>query len=278
VGDNANWEPLAEAVRRVMLTGITEDEAQLALCRAISNRKIRARIYLGKLERGDFFLHQTTMWGEVGLIIPPRLAPRDFDLAQSSPLRPWRDKAGSTGIFPNWRQDRIEVFSADLTKALCGGKQTEGVHAGRFGRGEQDGDARRGTPIVPTREGGEQKPSKRRRKSGSQRRAVASAGPGEQEYAPARESLLEALKRFLAAGFPSPEAENLICRALVDGKIRCRWRAVSDDQVLSGLPPATAARIRQGLCDDPAAWRGQMEQLYPRHLMGETLPLTSQLP
>jgi hypothetical protein len=39
VGDNANWEPLADAMRRVMLAGITEDEAQLALCRAISNRK-----------------------------------------------------------------------------------------------------------------------------------------------------------------------------------------------------------------------------------------------
>ena len=33
-----------------------------------------------------------------------------------------------------------------------------------------------------------------------------------------------------------------------------------------------AAQIRQGLRDDPAAWRGQMEQLYPRQFMGETLP------
>ena len=99
-------------------------------------------------------------------------------------------------------------------------------------------------------------------------------GPG-QEWAPPWDRLSEALKSFLAAGFLSPEAEKLICRSLVDGKIRYRWRAFTDDQVLSGLPPATATQIRQGLRDDPAAWRGQMEQLYPRQFMGTTLHVTS---
>ena len=127
---------------------------------------------------------------------------------------------------------------------------------------------------MPTREGGEQRPLKRRRKFGSQKRAAASE-LGEQEYAPARESLSEALRQFLAAGFPSPEAEKLICRGLVDGKIRFRWRAVNDDQVLSGLPPATAARIRQGLRENPTAWRGQMEQLYPPQFIGEALRFAS---
>ena len=270
-----DWERVGDAAKRVMLTGITENVAQLALCRAILNRQIRVRIYLGKFESGDFCLQQT-MWGEVGLIIPPHLAPRDFDWSQSSPLKPWRDfREGISGIFRNWRQDRIDVFCDDVTKVLCGRKQAKGVHAGPSGRRGPDSKARRGTPMVPMRKGSEQKPTKRGRKTASQRRVVALVGPGEQEYAPAREPLSEALKRFLAAGFSSVEAEKLICRALADRKIRYRWRAVTEDQVLSGLPPAMAAQIQQGLRDEPAAWRGQMENLYPRHLMGETLPLTS---
>jgi hypothetical protein len=126
---------------------------------------------------------------------------------------------------------------------------------------------------VPTRETSEQR--KRGTKSGSQKRASASEELGRQEYAPARESLAEILERFLAAGFSEREAQSLICRALTDQKIRCRWRAISDDEVLAQLPPTTADRIRVGLRDNPAAWRGQMEHLYPRHLMGETLPLAS---
>jgi hypothetical protein len=273
----ADWERLSDAVKRVMLTDATESEAQLAFCRAISNREIRVRIYLGKFERSDFYL-VPTIGVEAGLIIPAQLEPQDLDWVQSSPLRPWRDAADVSSIFPNWRQDRIEVFSADVTKALCGRRQAEGARAGRIGRRERVRDTREGTPKVPTPGRGVQKPPKRKRKSRSQRRAVAPGAPVEQEWAPAWDPLSETLRRFLAAGFSSPGAERLICRALVDGKIRCRWRAFTDDQVLSGLAPATATQIRQGLRDDPAAWRGQMEQLYPRQFMGMTLPVTSPPP
>jgi hypothetical protein len=114
------------------------------------------------------------------------------------------------------------------------------------------------------------KPAKRKQKFSQQTQAPTRAA-GEQEWAPAWEPLSESLARFMSAGFSGSEAKSLICRAIIDEKIRHRWRAFTDDQVLSKLPPATAARIRQGLRDDPAAWRGQMEQLYPRHLMGETL-------
>ena len=140
-----DWERIGDAAKRVKLAGITENEAQLPLCRAILNRQIRVRIYLGKFERGDFYLHQT-MWGEVGLIIPPHLAPRDFDWSLSSPLSPWRDfREGISGIFRNWRQDRIDVFCADVTKVLCGRKQAKGVNAGPSGRRGPDNIARRGT-------------------------------------------------------------------------------------------------------------------------------------
>ena len=136
-----DWERVGDAAKRVMLTGITENEAQLALCRAISNRQIRVRIYLGKFERGDFYLHPT-MWGEVGLIIPPQLAPRDFDWVAIQPAKAMaRLREGVSGIFRNWRQDRIDVFSADVTKVLCGRKQAKGVHAGSSGRRGPDNES-----------------------------------------------------------------------------------------------------------------------------------------
>jgi hypothetical protein len=256
-----DWERVGDAAKRVMLTGITENEAQLALCRAISNRQIRVRIYLGKFERGDFFL-VPTIGVKAGFIMPPHLVPRDFDWAQSSPLRPWRDTGKDAGgIFPNWRLDRIEVFSADVTKALCGGMRADGAQA---------------VQAVQKRERAKLKPAKRKQKIALQTQApIPAAALGEQQWAPAWEPLSEALARVMSAGFSNSEAKNLICRAIIDGKIRHRWRAFTDDQVLSKLQPATAARIRQGLRDNPTALRGQMEQLYPRQFIGETLPLTS---
>jgi len=249
-----NWERLGDAAKRAMLAGIAENEVQLALCRAISNRKIRVRIYLGKFERGDFFL-TPTVGVEAGLIIPRHLTPRDFDWTQSSPLMPWRDTAGMTAIFPNWRQDRIEVFSADVTQALFSRTRAE----------EAQG-------VLATRkpERAERKPTKRKRKFAPRMQApVPAAEHGEQQWAPAWEPLSETLARFMSADFSGSEAKDLICRAMRDGRIRLRWRAFTDDQVLSKLPPATAARIRQGLRDEPAAWRGQIELLYPRQFMGE---------
>ena len=129
-----------------------------------------------------------------------------------------------------------------------------------------------GVQVVQKRERTKRKPARRKQKVARQTQApTPGAEPGEQQWAPAWEPLSEALARFMSAGFSGSEAKNLICRAIIDGKIRYRWRAFTDDQVLSKLPPAIAAQIRQGLRDNPAGWRGQMEQLYPRHLMGETL-------
>lgn len=171
------WERLADATKRVMLSGLTESEAQLALCRAIANRQIRVRIYLGKFESGDFFLG-AGVGVDVGLIIPPQLDRQDFDWAQSSPRKPWRGPAGIGSIFPDWRHDRVEVFSADVTKVLCGSEQAPGAHSGCIERCE--------TPTVPMQENGEQKPLKRKRRTEVQRQTVAPRGSGLQEYAPNR--------------------------------------------------------------------------------------------
>jgi hypothetical protein len=47
-----DWEPLADALKRVMATGIGESEAKLDLCRAIGDRKIDIRVRVAASDHG----------------------------------------------------------------------------------------------------------------------------------------------------------------------------------------------------------------------------------
>ena len=76
--------------------------------------KSACAIYLGNFETADFFINQGIM-PDVGLIIPTHLARQDFDWPQSRPLKAWR-QIQDGGIFQDWRRDRIELLSADVTK------------------------------------------------------------------------------------------------------------------------------------------------------------------
>ena len=117
-----------------MATGTAENEAQDAICRAISDRKICVRIYLGKL-RDSRLLHQSKkIMPNIDLIIPTHLARQDFDWPQSRPLKAWR-QIQDGGIFDKTsRRDRIELLSADVTNVLCGGRQARRWRAERIRR------------------------------------------------------------------------------------------------------------------------------------------------
>ena len=39
-----DWEPLADALKRVLATGVDKDEARVDLCRAVADRKIHIRV------------------------------------------------------------------------------------------------------------------------------------------------------------------------------------------------------------------------------------------
>jgi hypothetical protein len=116
VAYNPDWEPLADALKRVMATGVSEDEAKTDLCRAVADRKIDVRVRIAASDR-------TFSDGNVG--VPAHLEPRDFDWVQSRPLKPWSigPKRGEhyEWDWENRPLDLIELLKADVTKILCTG-------------------------------------------------------------------------------------------------------------------------------------------------------------
>jgi hypothetical protein len=116
-----DWERLSDALKRVMAAGYSKSRAQLDICHAIADRKIRIRYLISKEEIGG-----TTVPKGQGIaghviwrldVIPLRLTPSDFDWRKSRPKMPWQ-------VWPNpvlWHLDWVELLSADVTRALIAG-------------------------------------------------------------------------------------------------------------------------------------------------------------
>jgi hypothetical protein len=79
------WEPLADALKRVMATGVAEEEAKIDLCRAVADRAIDIQVRIAASDHG--MGGRVFSGGSVG--VPPHLAPPDFDWKRSLPLKPW---------------------------------------------------------------------------------------------------------------------------------------------------------------------------------------------
>jgi hypothetical protein len=119
----SEWELLPEVLARVMQArGLTKDEAQVAICRAIASGavnfrcKLRERIYgtstsAAVLERNAFE-------------IPASLNPEDFDWESSAPVKKWIVRRES-GFRPSgsWHLEWIKLFRDDVTKVLCSAGQ-----------------------------------------------------------------------------------------------------------------------------------------------------------
>jgi hypothetical protein len=111
-----DWEPIADALKRAVATGFSEDEAKTDLCRAVADRNIDVRVTIATT--GQVF------WdGNVG--VPPHLKPSDLDWVHSRPFAQWPigPRPGEHYEW-NWRDrliDLIELSTSDVLRILCGG-------------------------------------------------------------------------------------------------------------------------------------------------------------
>jgi hypothetical protein len=122
------WEPIAEALERVVATGLPKGDAQRNLCRAIADLRIDIRLHLAATQA----LPALTL-SRPSLEIPARLSPSDIDwkfsrLPKESSLWPGpsqrfgepttlyiRDNFGRM----NRTVESVEVRVADVIRVFC---------------------------------------------------------------------------------------------------------------------------------------------------------------
>jgi hypothetical protein len=102
--------------------GLTKDEAQVAICRAIASGAVNFR---GKLRERIY--GTSTSAAELGrnaFEIPASLNPEDFDWESSRPVKKWIVRRES-GFKPSgsWDLEWIKLFRDDVTKVLCSAGQ-----------------------------------------------------------------------------------------------------------------------------------------------------------
>ena len=115
-----DWEPLEDALKRVMAIGATEDQAKKDLCLAVADKKIRVR---AKIAASDPELGGGVFSGD-WVRVPAHLRPVDFDWVGSRPFLPWvvGPPVGPLSysapyLSPERRPiDLIEVATADAQK------------------------------------------------------------------------------------------------------------------------------------------------------------------
>jgi hypothetical protein len=112
-----DWLPLAEARRLVESCGLSKDEAELDICRAMADQKILVRVR--RIQgSGPYFR----------LRVPNRLSPQDFDWERSVTITPWPEDMhvalARLRYAPPARQVTlsIELSTQHVVRVLCGGR------------------------------------------------------------------------------------------------------------------------------------------------------------
>jgi hypothetical protein len=123
MGYLSDWLALAEARGLVESCGHSRDEAELDICRAIADRKIRHRCHAIGVEPAGGLPNHLYRWR-----IPSRLNPQDFNWEESLTVTPWpvdtqyMFKIHPRSTRPNQRiYLSLELYTRDLVRVLCGG-------------------------------------------------------------------------------------------------------------------------------------------------------------
>jgi hypothetical protein len=115
-----DWEPLSDALKRVVEAGIDEEQAKTALCHAIADRKIRLRV---TVDSADSSVGGKTLSGG-NLDAPVHLSASDLDWDRSRPYKPWRvgpDLVEHYHATWGWAARAIslvELFASDVVALL----------------------------------------------------------------------------------------------------------------------------------------------------------------
>jgi hypothetical protein len=115
---DSQWERLSDAVERIMAAGLSKEEAQTDVCRAIADEAVKIR---GKLKRHTtkpLTAAKTVLEGK-DFHIPSGIKSNDLDWEKSRPLKPWPIRHEVSGLSGFWHLEWIELSRSDLTAVLC---------------------------------------------------------------------------------------------------------------------------------------------------------------
>lgn len=101
------WEPIVLAVCRLVTMGMSEEDAKIDLCHAISDRRLSLRALFGG--DGDYF--EGVTFHDRDIFPPLRLQPWHINWESSKPIDPWTCFDGGLRALSI---DLLEVSTADM--------------------------------------------------------------------------------------------------------------------------------------------------------------------
>ena len=112
------WERLSDATTHVMTgAGVSKDEAQADICRAIADDAVEIRCKLEKHTTRP--IRSKKVLAGRDFEIPTAIKPKDFDWQRSRPVKPWFVRPGSAAPKGYWELDWIELSRTCVTNVLC---------------------------------------------------------------------------------------------------------------------------------------------------------------
>lgn len=125
-----DWESVADALKRVMATGISEGEAKADLCRAVADRKIDVRVRIAATAEHGM---RSRVFSDGNVGVPLHLNASDLDWVCSRPLARWSigPRRGEHYVWlDGWESqpvDLIELSTADVIEILGGEREEENL-------------------------------------------------------------------------------------------------------------------------------------------------------